>query len=398
MGTKVFTFHERITESEDLSSATLTNAPDAPLPDHFIICSSHKQQQIGTRNTQTIYVLYEDSEFIRPWFSIGFWKLTYDYVLMVNIRYDRWYDLGQVTRETFQFWIHVCVEVDTVNGALRASINGGNVTTVEKVRGLTPGQKLNLRLGVGHDNRDDNLYQYFGSVSNINIFTVQKEIEVEENLRTQSSCEQIGNSFFQSWMDSKWKVIGKGAHAEELDEKVFCSKSTVLNFRIPLLWNKHEATKECRKYGEHANISKPPLLDRNDTTDVDMKNIYGEKYTDTQCKYFWTHFTDQYEEDCFVDENADESTMYNSRDINWSRGEPQGGRRENYLVIRQQTKAFDDMDWEKEICVSCEVEKSTKFSLRGVCNSSYFETKYYPTVCGGYVGFIGNLILIWYIH
>ena len=397
MGTKVFTFQEGITEAGELSSATLTNAPDGPLPDHFIICSSHKQQQIGTRNTETIYVLYEDSSFTRPWFSIGFWKFL-DYVLMVNIRFDRWYDLGQVTRETFLFWIHVCVEVDTINGTLRASINGGNVTTVEKVRGLNPGQKLHMRLGLGHDNRDDNLYQHFGSVSNINIFTLQNGVKVKENLRTKSACEQIGYSFFQSWMDSKWKIIGKGAHEEELDEKVFCSKSTVLNFRIPLLWNKHEATKECRKYAEHANISKPPLLDRNDTTDVDMKNIYGEKYTDTQCKYFWTHFTDQYEEGCFVDENTDKSTMYNSSDINWSRGEPQGGRRENYLVIRQQTKAFDDMDWEKEICVSCEVEKSTKFSLRGVCNSSYFETEYYPTICGGYVGFIGNLILIWYIH
>merc|ERR1712155_102034 len=170
MATKVFTFQEGNTEAGELSSATLTNAPAAPLPDHFIICSSHKQQQIGTRNTETIYALYENSSFTKPWFSIGFWKFL-DYVLMVNIRFDRWYDLGQVTRETFLFWIHVCVEVDTINGTLRASINGGNVTTVEKVKGLTPGQKLNLRLGVGHDNRDDNLYQYFGSMSNINIFT-----------------------------------------------------------------------------------------------------------------------------------------------------------------------------------------------------------------------------------
>ena len=65
MGTKVFTFQEGITEAGELSSATLTNAPDAPLPDHFIICSSHKQQQIGTRNTETIYALYENSSFTK---------------------------------------------------------------------------------------------------------------------------------------------------------------------------------------------------------------------------------------------------------------------------------------------------------------------------------------------
>ena len=393
MGTKVFTFQEENTEAEELSSATLTNAPNAPLPDHFVICSSHKQQQIGTHNTETIYVLYEDSSFTRPWFSIGFWKLTLDYVLMVNIRYDRWYDLGQVTREAFLFWIHICVEVDTINGTLRASINGGNVTTVEKVKGLAPAQKLHMRLGVGHDNRDNNLYQYFGSVSNINIFTIQTGVkESHLLLTTRSACNQIKNTFFQSWIDSRWKVIGKGTHEEELNEKVFCSKSTALNFRIPLQWNKHEATKECRKYGEHANLSKPPLLDRNDTTDVDMKKIYGENYT--QCKYYWTHFTDEYEEDCFVDETSNKSRKYISNTINWSRSEPNGGRRENYIVIRPQ-KTFDDMDWEKEVCVSCEVEKSTKFSLRGVCNNSYFETEYYPTICGGYIGFIGNLIMIW---
>ena len=57
IGTKVFTFHEGSSDPDELSSATLTNAPDAPLPDHFIICSSHKQQQIGTRNTTAFYFL-----------------------------------------------------------------------------------------------------------------------------------------------------------------------------------------------------------------------------------------------------------------------------------------------------------------------------------------------------
>ena len=70
MGTKVFTFHEGSSVNDELSSATLINAPAAPLPDHFVICSSHKQQQIGTRNTGTIYALYEDSSFSKPWFSV----------------------------------------------------------------------------------------------------------------------------------------------------------------------------------------------------------------------------------------------------------------------------------------------------------------------------------------
>ena len=74
LGTRVFTFFEDSSATIDLSSATPTNAPEKPLPDHFIICSSHNQQQIDTLNTRTIYVLYEDSDFTKPWFAIGVWK------------------------------------------------------------------------------------------------------------------------------------------------------------------------------------------------------------------------------------------------------------------------------------------------------------------------------------
>ena len=306
MGTQVFTFTERRgSDPDELSSATLTNAPTAPLPDHFTICSSHKQHQIGTRNTETIYVLYEDSSFAQPWFSIGFWKLTEDYVLMVNIKFGKWYDLGQVTREAFLFWIHVCVEVDTINGTLRASINGANVTAVNNVEGLTPAQKLHLRLGVAHDNRYEGHVQIFGSVANINIYKLQSE-EIHLLLTSTSTCKLSNSSFFLSWANAKWNIFGKEVLEEDLDENILCSKSTVLNFRIPLFWNRFEATDECRKYGPSAVISNPlsPSSDINNVTKVDFDLFYGKH---EQCALFWTPFTDEYEESSFVDEITNES-------------------------------------------------------------------------------------------
>ena len=87
-------------------------------------------------------------------------------------------------------------------------------------------------------------------------------------------------------------------------------------------------------------------------------------------------------------------TYYSDINLNWNLGEPNGGRRENYIGIRPQ-KTFDDLAWEIEACVSCEVEKSTAFSLRGLCKNSYMENDYFPTSCGGYIGFVGSLILIW---
>ena len=74
-GTKIFSFHDvtnnNATGSVGISSATATNMPEEHVPDRFTICSTHKQQQIETSNTATIYVLYGDSSFRKPWFSIG---------------------------------------------------------------------------------------------------------------------------------------------------------------------------------------------------------------------------------------------------------------------------------------------------------------------------------------
>ena len=74
MATKVFTFNnEGKPGSGEQSSATLDSATDhGSLPDHFLICSSHSQQLIHTPspNTKTVYVLYEDSNFTKPWFFI----------------------------------------------------------------------------------------------------------------------------------------------------------------------------------------------------------------------------------------------------------------------------------------------------------------------------------------
>ena len=58
-------------------------------------------------------------------------------------------------------------------------------------------------------------------------------------------------------------------------------------------------------------------------------------------------------------------------------------------------KSFNDLEWKFEACVACEVKKSKSFTLRGVCKHSHLDTEYFPTICNGYIGFIGNSISIW---
>ena len=175
MGTNIFSFQDVNTGGGNgMSSATATNMPEEKLPDQFIICSSHKQQQIGTSNTLTIYVLYGDSSFSKPWFSIGFDNtLVWEYTLWANINYKNWYALCPVKPETLLTWIHICVEVDTVNATLHASINGGNVTSVHNVKDLTPKPRLYLRLGMVDESYYLELVQYVGSVGNINIYNME---------------------------------------------------------------------------------------------------------------------------------------------------------------------------------------------------------------------------------
>ena len=302
IGSKVFTFYEN-GDTGELSSVSIANAPEAPLPDHFLICSSHHTQQyINTPNTRTIYVLYQDSKFMKPWFSIGFFGLN---KLWANVRFNYWYDLGSVTQDAFLHWVHICVEVDTLNATLRTSINGGDVTTVNNVDGLVPAPRMFLRLGVVHESDHRNHFQFIGSVANVNIFNFHKR--TKEDLLLLSSCKLHVSSIdaHMSWTNVKWNVVGNGVHEEDfLDDKTICTRSKDLNIRIPLQWNKNEASEECRKYGD-AVISKLPSPDMNNVTDKDMENVYGKNLE--QCTFFWTPYTDEYVDGSFVDENTNES-------------------------------------------------------------------------------------------
>ena len=145
MGTRVFTFHEDSMrhDTSDLSSAIVTR--EESLPDHFLICSSHKQKYLASHNARTVYVLYKESNFSVPWFSIGFGSPKpghHTLYIDVNNNYLR---IGTFPPETFLYWVHVCVEVDTITATIKASVNGGNVSTVQNVEGLTPLPKLHLR-------------------------------------------------------------------------------------------------------------------------------------------------------------------------------------------------------------------------------------------------------------
>ena len=89
----IFEFIENDLEpTSELSSAVLANKPSIKVPEHFILCSSHFQSQIDTKNTHTIYVLYQDENMTIPWFNIGFWANNQ---LWLNVK-GMWHNLGRL--------------------------------------------------------------------------------------------------------------------------------------------------------------------------------------------------------------------------------------------------------------------------------------------------------------
>ena len=101
-----------------------------------------------------------------------------------------------------------------------------------------------------------------------------KLITLAQLLEERQTCTK--NAQYLCWSTSKWNVVGKGVKEEELQLNIVCSESKTLNFRLPMLWNKKEATEECSKLGQYGAISKlssPDLL--NVTNNDDLENIYG---------------------------------------------------------------------------------------------------------------------------
>ena len=130
--------------------------------------------------------MYEDSDFTKPWFAIKYDRFGQ---LEVNTKYTNTYYMGQVTRETFLYWIHTCVEVDTTTATLRASVNGVSLKTIDHIQDLKPTPRLHLRLGLVHVSFYGYYNQFIGGVGNIKIF--KHSSGIREVMTFPISCNEL---------------------------------------------------------------------------------------------------------------------------------------------------------------------------------------------------------------
>ena len=113
---------ENLSQNDQISTTTLANP--VHLPKVFTICSFHNQPHI---QEQTFYVLYENVELTKPWFSLSLWNLKGE--LWADIKGD-WYLLGALPLINLGQWINICSEINLKANTIRTSINGGRVISV----------------------------------------------------------------------------------------------------------------------------------------------------------------------------------------------------------------------------------------------------------------------------
>ena len=200
---KVAHFEESPSGSE-ISSLILSNSSEVPLPDIFILCTSHQQSRMDNKGFYHIYG--EDGQ---PWMSTHFETVsgTHNSVGLWGTFGGMWIYFGKITEPKLFFWYHICQKVDTSQGRISVSVNGHQRATnisAENLKRNKP-RVLGGRIVVGKatqvsTTKDPIDQQFLGSVSNVNIFSAGNlSIEV---LSSNNTCNVEGDVL--PWSSAFW--------------------------------------------------------------------------------------------------------------------------------------------------------------------------------------------------
>ena len=365
----VFEFIENDLEpTSELSSAVLANKPSIKVPEHFILCSSHFQSQIDTKNTHTIYVLYQDENMTIPWFNIGFW--TNNQLWLNVIGQNMWHNLGRLqSRDMFE-WIHICLETDMVKETVVASING-NKFGVTNVLGLNPSVDIafNIRLGIVHYSIESML-QFHGKITNIQLLL--PTVDDIANL-TKSLCINREKQSILSWCDMKWKLSGNNLKELKTESSLICPTSPYADITIPLKWTKSRAVDICSKLG-NGKISSPTYKSKED------------------CVRYWSPYRYIVMEGMVWNENENTELL---EKLQWYPGFPVNITDWSKVVFNPKERYFENVE-DVEECLVCNSSLKTEYSLRGNCEYSFLGNfKYNANNINKHLEFAGKRVLIW---
>ena len=173
----------------------------------------------------------------------------FEYPLFSYIEAYRVIYLGRVSGPSFNFWYHICMDIDTIDGSMNTAINGKVVS--EGVRfgegvaeEMTREMQGKLAVGKWNYTFERKEEQFVWSVTNLQIFKGSDSLDLA--ILTEDLCNSQGD--FLAWETMTWKVQGDMDEVEEIAENV-CSQPTTYRLLISETQDQEEAVATCDKLG-----------------------------------------------------------------------------------------------------------------------------------------------------
>ena len=254
-------------------------------------------------------------------------------------------------------WVHVCVEIDSIQNVVKVSVNGGNISTLTGV--LTPRETRQLSMFIGippPDIRSSYPRQFTGLVSNINIYLHNSQLDIQEI--SADPCLHATSGDFLAWEGTDWIKHGDGDHLLEVDMEAadVCNENPVIRMALPLEMSWLDANETC-----HMLSTSGTLADIRTNQDV-HKMVES---TSQSCDYMWTPYVRAEQGDTYLSSNDGQEIG----NLTWFGNEPSGEKFVAVYLSFGIPSLLTATDTE-EFCVACKIPKGSIFTLWGVCKYS----------------------------
>ena len=345
----VFTFNGTSpTSTPTPSYAHLVN--DVDLSDSFTLCTSVKQARF---NDVGFYVISgEDS---KEWLTAQFSKFIDE--TWLTIWWDEaHYRVGKLQNPMLDIWYYTCLNFDLMTSEIEANVDRQLIGKVQGIGITNKPDKLTIKIGLGHNNE-----QFHGSITNIKILEL-----VKASNTLSSPCKQEQDDIL-SWSPENWSLVGtQWSLIEEFEDQV-CGSRDFYNLAISSKMTLDESLEIC----EH-KLNKSIIPYEHDKDAFHRYVAWHLETTGGVCPYIWTPLTKLESEGLFLDRNNNNETKIQ----NWAKGQPNGGKYENFVVIAATLGALADAEAEASFCSTCRISNMLLLQLDGRCEYSLIGIEY----------------------
>ena len=212
---------------------------------------------------------------------------------------------------------------------------------------------MKLFLGLSEWNSEGKT-QFFGDITNIKLFKYENSKDLAE--MTRNLCE-LGDGLV---IDIK--TFGNVDIVEEKDWKV-CNRNETYKVAVAASMSWKDSMFIC------SNLGNGNMTELRNEEEVNYISSLFNLEKDS-CENVWTPITDVAEEGKYKSSITGDFSTF----LPWEPSEPNGETDENFVLLRLSSlRYFDNIPTIiKPVCTVCEVDVHTIFSLRGVCQESYF--------------------------